>query len=130
VPEIAPDQLSALAARDWPGNVRELRNAAERFVLGLGLGVSPASASGVSGSVSGPGNGSILRDPAASRATETLADHMMSYEKSLISAAIAAHDGRLKETYEALGLSRKTLYEKMQRHGLTREDFLPDPQRR
>ncbi|MEO0959630.1 MAG: helix-turn-helix domain-containing protein, partial [Pseudomonadota bacterium] len=38
-------------------------------------------------------------------------------------ASIAAHGGRLKETYTALGLSRKTLYEKMQKHGLTRQDF-------
>ena len=31
----------------------------------------------------------------------------------------------LRETYESLGLSRKALYDKMQKHGLSREDFIP-----
>lgn len=35
VPELRPDMLAALAARDWPGNVRELRNIADRLVLGV-----------------------------------------------------------------------------------------------
>src|SRR5690606_17615910 len=34
--------LEAIARRDWPGNVRELRNAADRYVLGLGVdGLDP-----------------------------------------------------------------------------------------
>ena len=48
---------------------------------------------------------------------------MARHEKSLIAAAIAANRGSLKATYEALGLSRKSLYEKMQKHGLNRADF-------
>ena len=41
----------------------------------------------------------------------------------MLTATLAAHDGSLKATYESLGLARKTLYEKMQKHGLRREDF-------
>ncbi|WP_424934165.1 helix-turn-helix domain-containing protein [Amaricoccus macauensis] len=41
-------------------------------------------------------------------------------------AALAAHAGNLKATYEALGISRKTLYEKMQKHRLRREDYVQD----
>ena len=37
---VPPQIVAGIAHRDWPGNVRELRNAADRFVLGLGL--SPA----------------------------------------------------------------------------------------
>jgi two-component system C4-dicarboxylate transport response regulator DctD len=34
----------------------------------------------------------------------------------------------LKDTYEALGISRKALYEKMVRYGLERNSFAnPDP---
>src|SRR5690606_15701704 len=34
--------IEAIARRDWPGNVRELRNAADRYVLGLGVdGLDP-----------------------------------------------------------------------------------------
>ncbi|MEL6167813.1 MAG: sigma-54 dependent transcriptional regulator [Pseudomonadota bacterium] len=102
--DIPASVLAALAAEEWPGNVRELRNAADRFVLGLDtLGQR--------------------KDPDAAT---NLSDQVANYEKALISASISAHGGRLKETYEALGLSRKTLYEKMQKHGLSRGDFARD----
>ncbi len=93
----APELLADLAARDWPGNVRELRNAAERFVLGLDW------LPGTTG-------------PDAAR----LADRVAGFERSVIAGAIAAHGGHLRRVYESLGVSRKTLYEKMQKHGLDR----------
>lgn len=102
-PDLPMDMLSGLAGRNWPGNVRELRNAAERFVLGLSATI---------------GGGE--------HEAKTLADRMNAYEKAQIAASIAAHGGRLKETYESLGLSRKALYDKMQRHGLNRSDFTDD----
>ena len=46
------------------------------------------------------------------------------FEKDAIAAALVANAGNLKATYESLGLARKTLYEKMQKHGLRREDYL------
>jgi two-component system C4-dicarboxylate transport response regulator DctD len=103
-PEVPPDLLAEIAARDWPGHVRELRNAAERFALGLGIGgpVDDAAAPG------------------------SLSDRMAAHEKALIAAALAAHSGSLKATYEALGLSRKALYEKMQKHGLDRATYRAD----
>jgi two-component system C4-dicarboxylate transport response regulator DctD len=48
---------------------------------------------------------------------------MAAHEKAIISATLAAHGGSVKATYEALGLSRKALYEKMQKHGLDRAAF-------
>jgi len=48
------------------------------------------------------------------------------HEKALIAASLTAHGGSLKETYEALGLSRKALYEKMQKYGLSREAFIAE----
>ena len=99
VPVVPPAVLSQMATQDWPGNVRELRNAADRFVLGL----DPATDQ----------NGS---------ADQSLAARMAEHEKSLIVAALTAHGGSLKQTYEALGLSRKALYEKMQKCGLSKAD--------
>ncbi|PWK62758.1 sigma-54-dependent transcriptional regulator [Roseicyclus mahoneyensis] len=104
VPNVPGAVLSALAARDWPGNVRELRNAAERLALGLDSALWTGDAE--------PGG--------------TLADKMSAHEKALLAASLAAHGGNLKATYEALGLSRKALYEKMQRHALSRENFRED----
>ena len=94
--DIPPAYLTALAGRDWPGNMRELRNLTERVVLGLE-------------------SADLAADGDA-----RLAERMAAYERSLISGAIAAHGGRLKPVYEMLGISRKTLYDKMQKHGIDR----------
>jgi two-component system C4-dicarboxylate transport response regulator DctD len=92
-----PEILAELATRDWPGNVRELRNTADRFVLGLDWL---------------PG--------ATGTDAPRLADRVAGFERSVIAGAIAAHGGHLRRVYESLGVSRKTLYEKMQKHGLDR----------
>ena len=83
-----------------PGNTGELRNEAERAILGLGP----------EGNAQGAGR---------------LADLMAGHERSLIAATLSAQGGSVKATYEALGISRKALYEKMQKHGLDRSDFRP-----
>lgn len=97
------DVLNMLAGKSWPGNVRELRNAAERFVLGL----------------------SETEDTSL-RPSPFLAEQISAYEKSIIAAAIAANDGQITATCDSLGLSRRTLYDKMQKHGLSRTDFVDD----
>jgi two-component system C4-dicarboxylate transport response regulator DctD len=103
-PDVPGELLAMLSQRDWPGNVRELRNWAERMVLGLEAdAVEPAI--GLSGK---------------------LADRVAAFEKTVLMAELQASGGSLRTVYERLGLSRKTLYEKMQRHGLRREDFTAD----
>lgn len=104
-PPATPAFIAQLTARDWPGNVRELRNAADRYALGLG---EHASAS----------------DDPPSRLSERVAD----YERKEIEAALAAHRGNLKPVYESLGLSRKTLWEKMQKYGLDKAQFGAGPE--
>ncbi|QLF71506.1 sigma-54-dependent Fis family transcriptional regulator (plasmid) [Peteryoungia desertarenae] len=98
-PEVPPSVIAQLTARDWPGNVRELRNAADRFALGLGEGLV---------SDAGPGR---------------LAERVAEFERREIEAALAVHRGNLKPVYESLGLSRKTLWEKMQKYGLDKAQF-------
>jgi two-component system C4-dicarboxylate transport response regulator DctD len=100
--EVPPHIIAAVAEREWPGNVRELRNAADRYVLGLGLQSE-----------------TIMDEPEGDR---RLAGRVAEYERNLIASALLAHGGSLKPVYESLGLSRKTLYEKMQKYGLGRRD--------
>ena len=95
--DVPPSVVTDVAGRSWPGNVRELRNAADRFVLGLDMAAESASPE------AGP---------------QRLADRVAAYERGLIASALAAHGGSLKPVYEQLGVSRKTLYEKMQKYGL------------
>ncbi|MFB2552000.1 sigma-54-dependent transcriptional regulator [Ensifer soli] len=103
---VPPETLAGIAERDWPGNVRELRNAADRYVLGLDIG-----------------DGAV---PAAETGTARLADRVAAYERRIIAGTIAAHGGSLRPVYESLGISRKTLYEKMQKYGLDRK-LITDP---
>ncbi|KGE77611.1 sigma-54-dependent Fis family transcriptional regulator [Halomonas sp. ND22Bw] len=100
---------SALLAHDWPGNVRELRNLAERYVL-LGITCDYRLETLLEG---GESEGGELPLP---RQVEL-------FEKSLISQALARHQGRVSEVCDALDVPRKTLYDKLKKHGLRAEDY-------
>ncbi|MBF8732026.1 sigma-54-dependent Fis family transcriptional regulator [Pseudomonas guariconensis] len=100
-PPVNGGQLAQLLAHDWPGNVRELANAAERHALGLGAPSVEACAEG-----------------------QSLAGQMEAFEAQCLRAALRQYKGEIKAVMEALQLPRRTLNEKMQRHGLVREDFL------
>ncbi|GGA60846.1 sigma-54-dependent transcriptional regulator [Pelagibacterium lentulum] len=102
---VPPHVIAAIAEREWPGNVRELRNAADRYALDLGL----------------PGHESGYQ--AASGEAKRLADRVADFERNTIENALMAHGGSLKPVYESLGLSRKSLYEKMQKYGIDRLKF-------
>lgn len=99
IPAIPERVMQLFAGKDWPGHVRELRNAAERYVLGIDFEIDAKA-----------------WDP-------SLAAQMSAFERSILAASISANGGSMKATYEALGISRKALYEKMQKHGLSRSDF-------
>nr|WP_314877464.1 sigma-54 dependent transcriptional regulator [uncultured Pseudomonas sp.] len=100
-PPLSGAQLAQLLSHDWPGNVRELANAAERHALGL-------ASAGHEGDAVGP----------------SLAEQMEAFEAQCLRAALRQAGGEIKAVIEALQLPRRTLNEKMQRHGLVREDFL------
>jgi two-component system C4-dicarboxylate transport response regulator DctD len=103
MPDVPADLLTRMTMRSWPGNVRELRNAADRFVLGL----DPAQ-------------------PQDTAETGSLSKQVGAHEKALIIAALTANQGRLRPTYESLGLSRKALYEKMQKYAISKDDSKAD----
>ena len=102
-PELTPDKLRELMAHDWPGNVREIRNAADRFVLAL----------------------DDLDSSAALQAVPNLAlaRQMEMVEKALIEQALRRSGGKVPAAMELLGTPRKTLYDKLHRHGIQLDDF-------
>ncbi|WKN23739.1 sigma-54-dependent transcriptional regulator [Azotobacter vinelandii] len=99
---LAAAELARLMAHDWPGNVRELVNAAERHVLGLGGRTGEALA-----------------------APRSLAAQLEAFEAQCLRQALQQCRGNIAEVMALLQLPRRTLNEKMQRHGLNRIDFLP-----
>ncbi|CAH8218332.1 C4-dicarboxylate transport transcriptional regulatory protein DctD [Vibrio aestuarianus] len=96
--------MQTLISHDWPGNVRELRNAAERFVL-LGKLVQ------------------LGTTQPTIQTTSNLTDLVAEFEKSTIEQALIECGGSIKETMETLNVARKTLYDKMQRYGLDKDNY-------
>jgi len=93
-----------LMSHSWPGNIRELRNAAERFVL--------------------LGKLAQLGDTPPTEVNDlSLADQVLEFEKSVIEKALIECGGSIKDTMDTLNVARKTLYDKMQRYNLNKDDY-------
>ncbi|MER8763655.1 sigma-54 dependent transcriptional regulator [Mesorhizobium sp. M0323] len=106
VPAVPATVHRHLSDHDWPGNVRELAHFAERFVLGLEEGAEAQPPA-----------------PAQSNAAMKLPERLERYEADIIRETLGRNDGDVRRTIEALGIPRKTFYDKLQRHGIVRSDF-------
>lgn len=115
VQSVSPEAISLLTSYDWPGNVRDLENAIQSsMILCTGGVIRPdhlpdrikgyelAEAQTVSGS-----SGNSIREINAQM------------EKELIIEALKKHNFNRTLTAEALNISRKTLFNKMKRYGLS-----------
>ena len=100
VPEIPLHFLAKLRSHRWPGNVRELQSLADEVVLGLG---------GLSGGV-------LEQD-------EGLREAVARFEADYIRSVLSEARGDVEAARATLDLPRKTLYDKMTRHGLVAADF-------
>ncbi|MBF0277166.1 MAG: sigma-54-dependent Fis family transcriptional regulator [SAR324 cluster bacterium] len=100
------DWISTLMGHSWPGNVRELRNVAERYVL---LGEGHALEELLHGYESAVGI--------------TLPEQVQAFERSVIEHELDRHQGSITKTLAALGVPRKTLYDKMRKYGLDRLNY-------
>jgi len=107
------EALEVLDGHSWPGNVRELRNVVERAVLFCrGPRVTaeqlPATL----------GTGAGRATPAPAREAVPLHKAVELAEIEAIHAALEVTRGRRNQAAELLGISRKTLWEKMKAHGV------------
>ncbi|MGO8048484.1 helix-turn-helix domain-containing protein, partial [Rhizobium johnstonii] len=51
-------------------------------------------------------------------------DFLLHCEAEIIRDALSANDGDVRRTIEALGIQRKTFYDKLQRHGINRGGYI------
>jgi DNA-binding NtrC family response regulator len=105
------DTLAALAAHAWPGNIRELANAIEHALvlcdeLPLALDHLPARFGGLR-----PGPAAADPQPAPSAAVRP--ESLRELEMRAILAGLERNKGNKVRTAEELGISLKTLYNKL-----------------
>jgi len=109
-PELAfdPGAELALARHPWPGNVRELQNRVQRAVIMAdGPRIHTADLDLETTTTAGPA------PPKLREAREQL-------ERRLIRQALDAHGANVSAAAQALGISRPTLYELMQKLGISK----------
>jgi two-component system NtrC family response regulator len=98
------EALAAIESHSWPGNVREMENCIKRAVIMAEGSVIGADDLGLySSSAAEPINLRQIRDRA---------------ECNALMKALARVDGNVVKAAELLGVSRPTIYDLMNRHGL------------
>jgi len=137
VTRVSKQATAALCRYDWPGNVRELMNVIERAMLlsdyeEISLGDLPASISGsqTTSDQEFPTPEAIedetLRVP-SQWLMQPLRDArqmlLAEFERAYIAGLLEATGGKVGETADRAGIRPRSLFEKMKRLGLRKEDF-------
>jgi DNA-binding NtrC family response regulator/tetratricopeptide (TPR) repeat protein len=128
--QITPQAVDLLMVSDWPGNVRQLCNEIQRTVARAEDGTiitpeqlspelkrtsSPTTPSAAAASISTiPSSSSNISSTGG-----TLADALAEVERRMISDALRRHGGNISRAARELGLTRRGLYLKLERHDLS-----------
>ena len=129
VKAISPDARGLLRVYDWPGNVRELENAICSSMIMCEGGVVtvrdlPPRIRGEADKAAGLGPVENVTERGIT--TGTLAEAVKAaterLEKMMIVSRLAEHRGNRSATADSLGISRKTLFNKMRQYELSDED--------
>jgi two-component system NtrC family response regulator len=103
----SPEALRAVKRHTWPGNVRELQNRVKRAVI-MADGKRVTA-----GDLELTGGAELI--PAA-----TLKEARENIERELIEQTLKRHGGKISSAAAELGISRPTLYELMEKLGISR----------
>jgi DNA-binding NtrC family response regulator len=109
--EIPSEVAAALMDYDWPGNVRALRHAAERAVILAANGAFTVEDFSLSRSA--PPRQSVSTPPAVG--SDLNLDRA---EKQMVEQALKKHAYNISLAAAELGLTRASLYRRMDKHGL------------
>ncbi len=109
-PEISHEALGYLSHLPYPGNVRQLRNMVERAVLMCAGGILEKCDFEADGNIQDVS----ATDLKGSLEGATLED----LEAAAIAEAVRKYDGNLSRVAAALGITRQSLYRKIEKHGI------------
>lgn len=115
---LPPAVVAALEAHDWPGNVRALRHACERAVIlsdGDAYLEADFSLSRAARTTAAP-----VADPVATPIATPAADdlNLERAERQMVEQALKKHHYNISLAAQELGLTRASLYRRMDKHGL------------
>jgi DNA-binding NtrC family response regulator len=104
VSQISPAAMDKLKRYAWPGNVRELQHALERAVIMTDSNTLTES------------DFLFSRNPLSTTPPDTL--NLDEVEKAAILKAVQMHHGNISKAAEELGLTRASLYRRMEKYGI------------
>ncbi len=107
--------MGALKRYSWPGNVRELRNVIERLIIMvMGETITTGDLAFLQ---AGPTAAlDPFEMPGETLTLQTAREH---FERDFILRALAAQEGNISRTADALGVERSNLYRKMRAFGIS-----------
>jgi DNA-binding NtrC family response regulator/tetratricopeptide (TPR) repeat protein len=124
--QITPQAVDLLMVSDWPGNVRQLCNEIQRTVARAedGTIITPEHLSPELKRTSSPttpsSSASISSMPSSNlQSAGTLADALAEVERRMIADSLRRHSGNISRAARELGLTRRGLYLKLERHDLS-----------
>ena len=115
LPALVPAAVAALRRYAWPGNVRELRNAIERAVVLHTRGVIELE--DLPDQLR-DGSTAVSSDPGIETPRQDVRDQIADLERRAVVAALDACGGSQTEAAKKLGLTRRALIYRMEKHGL------------
>lgn len=132
VRDVAPSAMECFLSYDYPGNVRELKNLVERAVLMVEDGgiilpdhLAPELREA---SAARPAAGQAPPAPDPAEDDRPLRQLLDAVEARAIRHRLDKLGGNQTRAAKALGISRRTLIEKMQKHGLVRQGESAGPE--
>jgi len=103
---------TGLRSYRWPGNVRELRNVIERLMI-----MVPGDTIAL-GDLAFLESGSVAPQETPGEPALPLHEARERFERDYILRALAAQNGNISRTADALGVERSNLYRKMKAFGI------------
>ncbi|MFT7670422.1 MAG: two-component system response regulator AtoC [Planctomycetota bacterium] len=135
VESISNEAIEAMMLYEWPGNIRELINTVEHAVVlcqssRISIGDLPETIIGSREDDPLPVNGCTAGKPPIVRdewlnlpLREARRRVELAYEREYLEALLKKTCGVVGKTAELAGIAPRSLYDKMQRHGLRKEDY-------
>ena len=132
-PTFADSFFDAMLEYDWPGNVRQLENFSERLVLARSQRAltrrdfaklhTTSFAAAKTNTAQAIPHGSPRNVDTSKTLQDNLALIIEQLEQEYLLLALKENAGRVAETAQQAGISRRTLLRKMNQYGIDKQDF-------